>query len=276
MVRSIFNWLRPIFRFIRDLFTGDICNRCMIFCRKYNNTAFSKCVILEDFIKDFKWLMRKVMWHEFHIPFWLAKKLLNNTYSNWMHFWPTAEEEEMDIVDWAIRVREEVFYFSDRWSWDRLTRVLWSYARFIEKVNEVQLMGHYAVAKPSVADEVKIGEAEDSETEDNTEGNHHIEEVKAVVETVLAETNAYDDYANECGSTAGISEFTFEDDCDYFTDSIRGNDKGYDEMNDIGDVNDCGTVVLSAVDVPIDDADEVDEDKVNKELNKIIEEVNQY
>ena len=55
-------------------------------------------------------------------------------YGNWEHFHLTDEEKNLSADEWLEKFRNEVFYCSDRWSFDRLTRVHWIYRQYSRKV----------------------------------------------------------------------------------------------------------------------------------------------
>ena len=55
---------------------------------------------------------------------------------NWEHFHLTDEEKAMTADEWLNKFKNELFYCSDRWSFDRLTRVHWVYRQYSHKVKE--------------------------------------------------------------------------------------------------------------------------------------------
>ena len=58
----------------------------------------------------------------------------NLGYGNWRHLWLTEEEQALNLQRYAHRLVGEVFYASDRMSWDRLLRINWEYLRLLERL----------------------------------------------------------------------------------------------------------------------------------------------
>ena len=48
---------------------------------------------------------------------------------NWKHLWETDEEKKMTIAELCEQLKWDVFYCSDRMSWDRLCRIHWNWQR---------------------------------------------------------------------------------------------------------------------------------------------------
>ena len=68
-----------------------------------------------------------------------AKNIANNLgYGNWQKLWQTDEEKAASIQRYAHMLIGEVFYASDRMSWDRLLRINWTYLRMIERLPKSQ------------------------------------------------------------------------------------------------------------------------------------------
>lgn len=57
-------------------------------------------------------------------------------YGNWQRLWLTDEEKATSPQRYAHRLVGEVFYASDRMSWDRLLRINWEYLRLLERLPE--------------------------------------------------------------------------------------------------------------------------------------------
>ena len=53
---------------------------------------------------------------------------------NWKHFWETDEEKRKNIDELCEELRSEVFYISDRMSWDRLIRTHWIWQRIMDRM----------------------------------------------------------------------------------------------------------------------------------------------
>lgn len=126
--RSTIDWSLHLWDSIIDWFGGNIYRKCMIFCNKYNVDAFHRGVNLGEFSKDYRWLMNNIMLFTFGFPAHVRNKFLDNRYTRWDHFVPTAEEDKKDIVDWAMDIVGEIFYCSDRWSLDKLIKISWMYS----------------------------------------------------------------------------------------------------------------------------------------------------
>lgn len=54
---------------------------------------------------------------------------------NWKRLHVTEEESGYSINDWITMFKDEVFYCSDRWSFDRLSRCHWLFRRVMEALN---------------------------------------------------------------------------------------------------------------------------------------------
>ena len=54
-------------------------------------------------------------------------------YGNWKHLWETDEEKKATIEELCRELRWEVFYISDRMSWDRLIRTHWIWQRIMSR-----------------------------------------------------------------------------------------------------------------------------------------------
>lgn len=54
-------------------------------------------------------------------------------YGNWKHFWETDEDKKKNIDELCEELRSEVFYISDRMSWDRLIRTHWIWQRIMDR-----------------------------------------------------------------------------------------------------------------------------------------------
>ena len=60
---------------------------------------------------------RKILWEEL-------------VYGNWERLHTTEEEQKLTPQEWLRKLHYEVFYCSDRWSLDRLTRCHWLYRQY--------------------------------------------------------------------------------------------------------------------------------------------------
>ena len=117
------------------MFKVDVCKKCMEFCKRNedNNTAN------EVLISDYRKLMTSVLKNEFHISKKASKSVIDSLgYGNWKHLWMTDEEKSKSIEEIKDTLIGEIFYCSDRWSWDRVLRVNWVFLRLLEKLNSVE------------------------------------------------------------------------------------------------------------------------------------------
>lgn len=75
-------------------------------------------------------MMRKVLRHLFHMPKRAANEFIENACSgNWKRMHLTGAEAYLSPAQWSEHLINEVRYFSDRWSWDRVIRAQWIYQR---------------------------------------------------------------------------------------------------------------------------------------------------
>lgn len=90
-----------------------------------------------EFLEDWQEIVRKypkmfdaICIYNFKLPNRIRNDLFDNLCKgNWEHLWETEEEEKMTIAELCYELRGEVFYCSDRMSWDRLCRIHWIWHR---------------------------------------------------------------------------------------------------------------------------------------------------
>lgn len=71
----------------------------------------------------------------FHLPNRITKSLFRDLgYGNWEHLWETDEEKQKTIDELCETLRWEVFYCSDRMTWDRLLRTHWIWQRIQDRL----------------------------------------------------------------------------------------------------------------------------------------------
>ena len=111
----------------------NVCQLCMDFCNKYENYSD-----MQLFIDEYKILMKKILKYNFKIPARCADEIICSLgQGNWEHLWETEEEQTiMTPIKIKEYVLEEIFYCSDRWSWDRILRVNWAMIRLQRKINQ--------------------------------------------------------------------------------------------------------------------------------------------
>lgn len=71
----------------------------------------------------------------FRLPKRVRKSLMEGLgYGNWTHLWETDEEKMQTICELCKELQGEVFYCSDRMSWDRLLRIHWIWQRIQSRI----------------------------------------------------------------------------------------------------------------------------------------------
>lgn len=71
----------------------------------------------------------------FKLPKRIREDLFDNLVrSNWVHLWETDEEKKMTIAELCEQLKWDVFYCSDRMSWDRLCRIHWRWQRIKDRL----------------------------------------------------------------------------------------------------------------------------------------------
>ena len=84
----------------------------------------------QDIIDAYPCIFKAICCYWFHLPHHTTKSLFVNLgYGNWEHLWETEEEEKETIDELCETLRGEIFYCSDRMSWDRLLRIHWIWQR---------------------------------------------------------------------------------------------------------------------------------------------------
>lgn len=53
---------------------------------------------------------------------------------NWKHLWETDEEKKMTIAELCENLKWDVYYCSDKMSWDRLCRIHWNWQRIKDRL----------------------------------------------------------------------------------------------------------------------------------------------
>ena len=104
-----------------------ICRECMDFYSKYQDGNY---VYVSNIVTSWKEIFM-------HVCYYLGigsrsanvlwKELANG---NWSHLHYTDEEKELTQSDWFETFMMDVFYCSDRWSLDRLTRCHWAFRQW--------------------------------------------------------------------------------------------------------------------------------------------------
>ena len=95
-----------------------------------------------EFLKDWQEIVREypkmfdaICIYNFKLPNRIRNDLFDNLCKgNWEHLWETEEEKKMTIAELCYELRGEVFYCSDRMSWDRLCRIHWIWQRIARRL----------------------------------------------------------------------------------------------------------------------------------------------
>ena len=102
----------------------DICEVCCTWVRENRDT--SPATIASTYPK----MMQAVLMEKFHMSKKAAKCFVREACSgNWDKIHETRLEKELDAETLADALVSDVWYCSDRWSWDRVMRVQWLYMR---------------------------------------------------------------------------------------------------------------------------------------------------
>lgn len=76
----------------------------------------------------------------FKIPKRIRKNLFDNLVKgNWERLWEREDEKQMTIADLCEDIKWEVFYCSDRMSWDRLCRIHWYWQRISHRLWNIEM-----------------------------------------------------------------------------------------------------------------------------------------
>lgn len=147
----------------------DVCDLCMEFCKRYDKyeddklSKFSSTysedtgcnVVIEyynesaclidtlpfaTFEDDYRTLMQIVLQTVFKTSRNVANDIIDNLgYGNWKHLWTTHDESEQSTGQIVNALVEEIFYCSDRWTWDRVLRCNWLYLRLANEVRRIKI-----------------------------------------------------------------------------------------------------------------------------------------
>lgn len=105
----------------------DVCDFC---CKWYNDHVNSSpATIAESYVE----MIIVVLKEKFGIDKKAAKQFVEDACcGNWDRLHLTKAEHTIDAQMWADMLLSEVWYSSDRWSWDRLLRIQWLYRRLFD------------------------------------------------------------------------------------------------------------------------------------------------
>ena len=114
---------------MKKIIEKGINESCKLSCEIANK--WSKKPFESEMILDYRSCIEKVMQTFFGIEnISIINEFIDGCgLGNWEHMWLTEKEEKKTIDEWADALWGEVFYCSDRWSWDRLIRTNWIFQR---------------------------------------------------------------------------------------------------------------------------------------------------
>lgn len=88
----------------------------------------------QEIIAAYPHMFKAICHYWFHLSNHTTKSLFQDLgYGNWKHLWETDEEKERTIYELCKELKSEVFYCSDRMTWDRLLRVHWLWQRIQDR-----------------------------------------------------------------------------------------------------------------------------------------------
>lgn len=106
----------------------DTCDFCCAWCRELEEK--SPVAVRDAYPK----MMRKVLKVEFGMPKKAADGFIESACcGNWLKLHETDVERNVGAESYAEMLRSEVFYCSDRWSWDRVLRTQWLYMMLVDR-----------------------------------------------------------------------------------------------------------------------------------------------
>ena len=105
--------------------------------KKYYNLV-NEFVLLKDqqkVLDKYPKMFEAICIYCFKLPKRIRKDLFYElAQGNWKHFWETDEEKKMTIAELCEQLKWDVFYCSDRMSWDRLCRIHWNWQRIKDRL----------------------------------------------------------------------------------------------------------------------------------------------
>lgn len=106
----------------------DVCSWCCEWVHKMDGKSPVK--VRDTYPK----MMRKVLGKEFGLSKRAAGDFVSDACDgNWERLHETSVEKVVDATMYARELVSDVWYCSDRWSWDRVLRVQWLYKRLEDR-----------------------------------------------------------------------------------------------------------------------------------------------
>lgn len=110
--------------------------------KKYYNLVneFAQLKDQQEILDKYPKMFEAICIYNFKLPNRIRNDLFDNLCKgNWEHLWETEEEKKMTIAELCYELRGEVFYCSDRMSWDRLCRIHWLWQRIARRLWEMEM-----------------------------------------------------------------------------------------------------------------------------------------
>lgn len=110
--------------------------------KKYYNLVnkFEQLKDWQEILDKYPKMFDAICIYNFKLPNRIRNDLFDNLCKgNWEHLWETEEEKKMTIAELCYELRGEVFYCSDRMSWDRLCRIHWIWQRIARRLWEMEI-----------------------------------------------------------------------------------------------------------------------------------------
>ena len=110
--------------------------------KKYYNLVneFEQLKDWQEVLDKYPKMFDAICIYNFKLPNRIRNDLFDNLCKgNWEHLWETEEEKKMTIAELCYELRGEVFYCSDRMSWDRLCRIHWLWQRIARRLWEMEM-----------------------------------------------------------------------------------------------------------------------------------------
>lgn len=110
--------------------------------KKYYNLVneFEQLKDWQEILDKYPKMFDAICIYNFKLPNRIRNDLFDNLCKgNWEHLWETEEEKKMTIAELCYELRGEVFYCSDRMSWDRLCRIHWLWQRIARRLWEMEI-----------------------------------------------------------------------------------------------------------------------------------------
>lgn len=105
--------------------------------KKYYNLVneFAQLKDQQEILDKYPKMFEAICIYCFKLPKRIRKSLFHGlVQGNWEHLWETDEEKKMTIAELCEQLKWDVFYCSDRMSWDRFCRIHWNWQRIKDRL----------------------------------------------------------------------------------------------------------------------------------------------